>query len=352
PRGRRPRARRGRWGRATVQRRRPANLPHRRRPGSVRRRAALRGRAGLSARGPRCDPPRDRGARCRGTRARRAPRRRPRRRLPDALRLRRRRRLSADLARPVPDHPYFRPGAAARHRVRPPRLPARRVRAGRRCRRRHLRHDRGRRRTPRRRGRRRPAHRLTLRFNTRVLAELHSLVWATSVETLPLDRVIVRKDDYLLVRSPSNPAHHWGNLLVFDRPPGAGDARRWEQLFELEFGEDPRVRHKTFAWDRIDGEVGLAHDEFVPRGYDLDESIGLVAERRQIRAHRREYRDVLIRALDPAPGANEELWQAVVELQVAGRDEHHDEAGYRDFVRARLDGLREHFRTGRGAWYV
>ena len=185
-----------------------------------------------------------------------------------------------------------------------------------------------------------------------MLAELHSLVWATSVETLPLDRVIVRKDDYLLVRSPSNPAHHWGNLLVFDRPPGAGDARRWEQLFELEFGEDPRVRHKTFAWDRIDGEVGLAHDEFVPRGYDLDESIGLVAERRQIRAHRRENRDVLIRALDPAPGANEELWQAVVELQVAGRDEHHDEAGYRDFVRARLDGLREHFRTGRGAWYV
>jgi ribosomal protein S18 acetylase RimI-like enzyme len=181
---------------------------------------------------------------------------------------------------------------------------------------------------------------------------LRSLVWATGVDTLPLDRVVERKEGYVLVRSPGNPRHHWGNLLLFDRPPGAGDGRRWEKLFGIDFADEPRVRHRTFAWDRTDGELGLARSEFVDRGYELDESIGLVAERNKVQPHPRENRDVLIRTLDPAPGADEGQWQAVVELQVANRDERSDEHGYRAFVRARLDGLREHFRVGRGAWYV
>ena len=59
-----------------------------------------------------------------------------------------------------------------------------------------------------------------------------------------------------------------------------------------------------------------------------------------------------MRALDPAEGADDELWDAVVELQVAGRDEGHEEDGYREFSRARLADRRVLFRAGRGAWYV
>jgi ribosomal protein S18 acetylase RimI-like enzyme len=179
-----------------------------------------------------------------------------------------------------------------------------------------------------------------------------SLVWATDVDVLPLDRVVERKEGYLLVRSPGNPGHWWGNLLLFDRPPGAGDAHRWERLFEAEFGDEPRVRHRTFAWDRTDGAAGSAREEFLSRGYELDELVGLVAERGQMRAHRRENREVLIRALEPAPGTDEELWHAVVELQVANRDPHHAEQAHRAFARARQDDLRELFRAGYGAWYV
>jgi ribosomal protein S18 acetylase RimI-like enzyme len=61
---------------------------------------------------------------------------------------------------------------------------------------------------------------------------------------------------------------------------------------------------------------------------------------------------VVIRTLDPAESADEELWAAVVEVQVQGREDGHAEEGYRAFSRARLDDLRAHFRTGRGAWYV
>jgi ribosomal protein S18 acetylase RimI-like enzyme len=177
-----------------------------------------------------------------------------------------------------------------------------------------------------------------------------SLVWATDLDVLPLDRVVERRGGFLLVRSPGNPTHYWGNLLLFDHPPASGDAPRWEASFEQAFEGEARVRHRTFAWDRTDGARGSACDEFAARGYDLEESYGLVAGR--LAAHPRENREVAVRALDPAAGSDEELWDAVVEVQVAGRDEGHAEETYRAFSRARLEDRRALFRRGRGAWYV
>lgn len=179
-----------------------------------------------------------------------------------------------------------------------------------------------------------------------------SLVWATDVDTLPFDRVVERRDGYLLIRSPGNPGHYWGNLLLFDRPPRVGDGPRWEALFEAELGGDPRIRHRTFAWEGTRGVAGAAREEFVGRGYDLEESIGLVADAAGIQPHPRENRDVVVQPLDPEAGADEELWDAVVELQVAGRDPGHDEDSSRSFNRSRLDDRRALFRSGRGAWYV
>src|SRR5207248_163366 len=175
-----------------------------------------------------------------------------------------------------------------------------------------------------------------------------SIVIATDIDVLPRDRIVARRNGYTLVRSPSNPEHHWGNLLLFDEPPDSGDAERWEELFEREFRDEPRVRHRTFSWDRPDGMLGRAREEFLPRGYELEESIGLVA--RVLCRHPRANRDVLVRALDPRGDA--ELWAAVVELQVAGREERYEEQGYRQFSLARLAGLRALFGSGRGAWYV
>jgi ribosomal protein S18 acetylase RimI-like enzyme len=177
-----------------------------------------------------------------------------------------------------------------------------------------------------------------------------SVAIATDLDVLPAGSIVERRAGYLLVRSPSNPAHFWGNFLVFDEPPGNGDGERWEALFEREFRDEPRVRHRAFTWDRIDGVVGRAREELVARGYVLDDSFGLVAESGELQPHPRANRDVVVRALDP--DGDGELWAAVIELQVEGRDEGHEEADYRAFSRARLRDRQAHFRAGRGAWYV
>ena len=64
-----------------------------------------------------------------------------------------------------------------------------------------------------------------------------SLVWQTEIQVLPQGRILERREDHLVVRSPRNPLHHWGNFLLFDEPPEAGDGERWEALFRAEFGD-------------------------------------------------------------------------------------------------------------------
>lgn len=180
-----------------------------------------------------------------------------------------------------------------------------------------------------------------------------SLAYATDIDVLPADRVVTRRDGYLVVRSPSNPSHWWGNLLLFDDPPGAGDGARWEARFASEFADDPQVRHRTFAWDRTDGQEGAAADELAARGYELQRLVGLVAAPAEIRHHPRANAAVEIRALDPAPGADAALWEGVIELQVANNDDRRvPDPEYERFARARQHELRALFAAGRGAWYV
>ena len=174
-----------------------------------------------------------------------------------------------------------------------------------------------------------------------------SLIAATSIDVLAADRVVERRDDHWVVRSPSHPDYWWGNLLLFDEPPRVGDAERWERAFVDEL---PGITHRTFSWDVVDGSYGAAHEEFVPHGYELEENVGLIARPDELRPHPRANADVHVRALD-ADG-DPELWDEVVELQVATRDPGLSEDDARTFGRHRLDDLRVHFRHGRGSWYV
>jgi len=176
-----------------------------------------------------------------------------------------------------------------------------------------------------------------------------TLVNATNLDVLPADKVIERRDDHFVVRTPSNPQFYSGNFLLFDEPPDAGDGERWEALFDEAFAYEPRVRHRKFTWDTAQCPFGLARKELEPRGYELDESVGLVAE--ALHPHDRENREVEIHALDPF--GDEELWHGILELQIANRDlVFSDAASYRSFTAARQADQRELFRAGRGTWYA
>lgn len=182
---------------------------------------------------------------------------------------------------------------------------------------------------------------------------INSLVWATDIDVLGPDHTTTRRDGYWIVHSPSNPTFWWGNFLLFDDAPGVGDGERWQQLFAREFAGRAAVTHCTLAWDRVDGEQGAAEHELVSRGFELEWNSGLVVRPQRLIDHPGANRDVEVRALDP--DGDEELWQAVIELQTATSIEQDDdiELDYHvNFLRHRQLELREIFRQGRGSWYV
>lgn len=178
-----------------------------------------------------------------------------------------------------------------------------------------------------------------------------SLTAATDIDVLPDAAIIEDRGDYVVVRTPANPVHFWGNFLLWRDAPAVGDRERWEAAFEAEFADQPGSTHRSFAWDRTDGERGAA-DEFLAAGYEGDAAVALIAQPHELLCHPRASEMVAVQVLDPAPGADEQRWRAVVELQVAARETGHSEAEYRSFVEARMADRRARFARGDGAWFV
>jgi GNAT superfamily N-acetyltransferase len=180
---------------------------------------------------------------------------------------------------------------------------------------------------------------------------INSLVWATDIDVLAPDHTIERGDGYWVVQSPENPTFWWGNFLLFDDPPAAGDGERWEQLFAEEFAARSEVTHRTFAWDRVDGELGAADQELVTGGYELERTSGLVVRSSHITEHPRANPEVEVRALDP--DADDDLWAQVIDVQLVNApDEFQGTEYHRTFVLRRQAEHRAIFRSGRGSWYV
>jgi ribosomal protein S18 acetylase RimI-like enzyme len=178
---------------------------------------------------------------------------------------------------------------------------------------------------------------------------VRSLTYATEIDVLPTGVIVEDRGPYVVVRSPSNPTHFWGNFLLYPQPPSAGDRVAWEADFAREVGA---TRHIAFGWDTIEGELGAAEEELVAAGYRMEVGVSLVAQPHELRAHARASHDVRIRPLDPSPGADAAGWAASIEVQVEGRDAGHTEEDHRAFVEARTADRRRRFLAGDGAWYV
>ena len=176
-----------------------------------------------------------------------------------------------------------------------------------------------------------------------------SLVWATSIDVLPPERVVRREDGYLVVRSPTNPDALLGQPARVRRAAGApvtaSGGRRCSPR------RSPTTRgssHRTFAWDRTDDAPGAVDGEFRARGYDVDPSVGMIASPDEIHPHPRANADVAVKALDPETGGpDERYWQQVLELQAAARDPDSSETeeAHRAFSRVRQAELRTMFRA-------
>ena len=155
---------------------------------------------------------------------------------------------------------------------------------------------------------------------------VRTLGWCTEIE-IERDRSTLEEcDGYAVMRTPSNPGYHMGNVLIFDRPPQTGDDDRWADLFDAHFAAYPQVRHAAFAWSTI-GELESI-EPFLDRGY-------AVQRRAVMRAGEvREFavpEGLHVRAL-----ASESDWEQQLALGLATREEQYDALPYAAFKAAQV----------------
>jgi GNAT superfamily N-acetyltransferase len=145
-----------------------------------------------------------------------------------------------------------------------------------------------------------------------------------------------------LIRTPANPTYWWGNYLLFEHAPRAGDHARWSQLFEqLIAVPQPGSTHRAFGW--LEDDAGDATD-FLADGYELNDAV--VMQARTVPPVARPVLAATLRLL-----AAQREWDELIELRVATREPHHGEDAYRELARRKVAAWRSLASAGQGAWF-
>lgn len=169
--------------------------------------------------------------------------------------------------------------------------------------------------------------------------KIASLGFRTDVMLLELGATVVTDHGtHLVVRTPGNPDFHWGNFLLFDKPPRQGDAARWSALFAAEF---PEAKHRAFGVDVADG-VGGDATEHRAMGVEVEiltvmTASGLASSAPPPQAD--------IRAL-----SGDDDWRQALELDFATYGSPTGDDARR-FAERRVAGYRGLCEAGHGKWY-
>lgn len=149
---------------------------------------------------------------------------------------------------------------------------------------------------------------------------------------------IVDRGDHLVIRSPHNPTHWWGNFLLLDAVPTEGDTDRWFDTFATEF---PGATHVALGFDGLDGSVAdLA--AFSARGCTVEAQTVMTAS--EVRPPARHPTGAVNRLL-----VGDGDWAQSIELRLRC---HAAEPAYdRDFVAAKVATQRVLVEAGHGGWF-
>jgi ribosomal protein S18 acetylase RimI-like enzyme len=146
--------------------------------------------------------------------------------------------------------------------------------------------------------------------------------------------------DHLVVRSPDNPTHWWGNFLLLAAPPPAEHCAPWLTRFTSEF---PHAGHVALGFDGTDrtvAELGW----FTAQGLTAEAQAVMMAERVQP-PPRRNGRAVY------RPLTSEQDWLQSVELRFRCDAGSYEPTRHRAFVTAKTRSNRDLVAAGHGAWF-
>jgi ribosomal protein S18 acetylase RimI-like enzyme len=176
---------------------------------------------------------------------------------------------------------------------------------------------------------------------TVLAVEPTSLGFQTDIALLRLGGSRVEdRGDHLIVRTPHNPAHWWGNFLLLAELPAPEVSGWWLDRFAAEF---PTARHVALGFD---ARAGSPADPawFTSQGFDAEASVVMTAT--EVHELSNPNSEAVCRRLQ----SNED-WAQSVKLQVRCHDRPGEPARNQAFAAARAHTNRQIVTAGHGAWF-
>lgn len=172
---------------------------------------------------------------------------------------------------------------------------------------------------------------------------IRSLGFRTDLFFVAFDGEVIDRGDYVVARSPRNPTHYWGNLLLFNHAPRPGELTQWRDLFAAEIGRPLQTEHVLLAIDLPEDEVGDLTGLLEP---GLEPLRSLVLTARRPCPPPVQESGTVVRTI-----TEDWEWEQAWENQVACRDPVHELEGYQLFKRRQMERYRRMTQAGLGAWF-
>ncbi len=168
--------------------------------------------------------------------------------------------------------------------------------------------------------------------------KLNSLSLQTNMIFARNESEIISRESYIVVKTLSNPTFHWGNYLIFKKPPVQGDIVNWMNIFQREFAHYKTFKHYVFAWDQ---DLEPQSAEYLSYGFSLEKSVSLQAS--SVIPPKHYNPDLNIRLLKTSAE-----WEKALELQTITRDPKHSYKSFRDFKKKQDESYQNLIRDNRG----
>jgi GNAT superfamily N-acetyltransferase len=171
--------------------------------------------------------------------------------------------------------------------------------------------------------------------------DLISLGYRTDLVLLQLGGTHVEdRGNYLVVRSPHNPTHWWGNFLLLAQVPAAEGSESWQDRFAAAF---PGAKYVALGFDGKDGSVADL-DWFAGHGFNVEAQTVMTAT--EVHQPARLNTDAVYRRL-----YSDEDWAQSVELRMRCKDRALEPMAYRTYVTAKAQTHRGLVEAGHGGWF-
>lgn len=158
-----------------------------------------------------------------------------------------------------------------------------------------------------------------------------------------LSSQLFKKETYFVLKTPSQPHYHFGNLIAFNNSIANITPEEALAIFNDEFSDIPELNHQTFIWPRSEINEDKVKSYFIEMGFRFNETHILSTNRNHITLP-----DVLNESVEYRKLKTQQDWNGWKDLECDTNKEHAASDTYEAYLDGQIENYKALERSGFG----